>query len=784
MILQAVLACFVLALLAPFIHRVIKPHSGWVLAALPASLFVYFLGFVPGVSDGEVYRAVIPWIETYGVNLSFFVDGLSLVFALLITGIGTLIIFYTGGYLAGHPHQGRFFGFMLAFMGSMLGIVLADNLISLFVFWELTSVTSFLLIGFDHNREKARRAAIQALVVTAGGGLAMLAGFIMMGAAAGTMELSQIIDGGPLSAHRLYVPILILVLAGAFTKSAQVPFHFWLPNAMEAPTPVSAYLHSATMVKAGIYLLARLHPTLGGTDLWMTILPVFGGATLIYGTLLGLRQTDLKLMLAYTTVASLGLLTMLLGLGSDYAVQGAVLYLIAHSLFKGALFLVAGCVDHQTGTRETVRLGGLARSMPITAFAALLAGLSMMGIPFFFGFLAKEIIYDATTHLGGWQLVTVVAVVGNGLMFAIAALVSLSPFFGKKTETPKKPREGSLYLWLGPLTLAALGFAFGIMPGLPEALFVAPMALAIAGHEVESHLHAVPIMGLPLLLSAVTIGFGLLIYIFAGRVRAFLTATGQRMWGPDQGSDQFLAMLSWVSKTLVGLLQSGRLRHYITITLVTLAVTLGVPVIAYGLMPSSIPLPAAPLHVYGVLGLTVVGSLALMFARSRLQAILSMGVVGFSVALLFLLFGAPDLAYTQFMVETLSVVIIALVLLRLPVDTYDSRHILPSLRDAAIAGAVGVFFTALLIAVTSGPLDMTLTDYFTANAYVQAHGRNIVNVILVDFRALDTLGEIAVVMVAGLAALALIKIRRGKLVQPTNGRILSTDDEDKKEGAQ
>ena len=251
------------------------PHNGWVLALLPASLFAFFLHFVPGVAAGQTFREVMPWIAAYGVELSFYVDGLSLVFALLISGIGTFIIFYTGGYLKGHPHHGRFFGFLLAFMGSMLGLVLADNLITLFVFWELTSVTSFLLIGFDHHRAAARRAAIQALFVTAGGGLAMLAGFVLLGAAAGSMEMSEILAGGSLGEHSLYVPILILVLAGAFTKSAQVPFHFWLPNAMEAPTPVSAFLHSATMVKAGVYLMARLNPVLGGTELWMTILPIF-----------------------------------------------------------------------------------------------------------------------------------------------------------------------------------------------------------------------------------------------------------------------------------------------------------------------------------------------------------------------------------------------------------------------------------------------------------------------------------------------------------------------------
>ncbi len=777
MILYAVLAGFGLAFLAPLVHRLTRPVSGVVLALLPAGLFVYFLGFLPGVAGGETFREATPWIETWGVQLSFYLDGLSLVFALLISGIGAFIIFYTGGYLKGHAHHGRFFGFLLAFMGSMLGLVLADNLITLFVFWELTSVTSFLLIGFDHNRPAARRAAIQALVVTAGGGLAMLAGFVLLGSVAGTMEMSEILAQGSIAESSLYVPIFILVMAGAFTKSAQVPFHFWLPNAMEAPTPVSAYLHSATMVKAGIYLMARFHPVLGGTELWTTVLPIFGGATLIYGTVLGLRQTDLKLMLAFTTVASLGLLTMLLGLGSDLAVEAAVLYLIAHSFFKGALFLVAGCVDHSTGTRETVRLGGLARTMPVTALAAVLAGLSMMGIPFFFGFIAKEVIYEAVTHAAPWTIaVTATAVVGNAMMLAIAALVSLRPFFWAALETPKKPHEVSLYLWLGPLVLGGLGLFFGLMPNVPGALFVDPMASAIAGHAVHAELHLVPEIGLPLLLSSLTILIGIFIYKGADRLRSIFVAIGERAWGPDYGSDQFLAALEGLSRRIVGLLQTGQLRFYILLTLFMLAVTLGIPIFAYDLIPTGFVFPDAPWHVYGVLALTVTGALALMFARSRLQAILSMGVTGFSVAIIFLLFGAPDLAFTQFMVETLSVVIIALVLLRIPVDSYDKRLVLPTIRDAAISVAVGVFFTVLLMAVVAEPLDLSLSTYFAEHSYQTAHGRNIVNVILIDFRALDTLGEITVVMVAGLAALGLIKIRRGKLVPP-NHAAKAADDE-------
>ncbi len=333
---------FFAAALAPLLTRALGHNAAWVLAAAPALLFFHFLGFVGDVSGGASLTGGVEWIPSLGVELSWYLDGLSLTFALLISGIGTFIVLYAGGYLKGHPHQGRFFSFILMFMGAMQGLVIADSFLMLFVFWELTSITSFLLIGFDHAREASRRSATQALIVTGLGGLSLLAGLIVIWSATGETTLSGLLGSGELlRASPLYLAALVMVLGGAFTKSAQFPFHFWLPNAMEAPTPVSAYLHSATMVKAGVYLLMRLNPVMGETTAWETILPVFGGTTLLVGAFLAIRQTDLKLMLAYTTVASLGLLVMMTGMGSDHAVEAAVLYLIAHSLFKGALFMVA-----------------------------------------------------------------------------------------------------------------------------------------------------------------------------------------------------------------------------------------------------------------------------------------------------------------------------------------------------------------------------------------------------------------------------------------------------------
>ncbi|WP_333899805.1 putative monovalent cation/H+ antiporter subunit A [Agrobacterium pusense] len=761
---------FLAALAAPALVKRFGHNAAWILAIAPALSFVHFALMLPQVAAGGVVTGGYAWVPSFNLSFSWFIDGLSLTFALLITGIGLLIVLYAGGYMKGHPQQGRFLSFLLLFMGAMLGVVVSDSLLMLFVYWELTSITSFLLIGFDHERAASRRAALQALVVTGGGGLLLLAGLIFIWDMSGMTQLSMLVRSGDiLRDSPFYLAALLLVLGGAFTKSAQFPFHFWLPNAMEAPTPVSAYLHSATMVKAGVYLLMRLNPVLGDTAAWQILLPFFGGLTMLTGALLAIRQTDLKLMLAYTTVSSLGLLVMLTGFGSDHAIEAAVLYLVAHSLFKGALFMVAGIIDHETGTRDVTKLGGLRRAMPVTFAAALAAAISMAGLPPFFGFLAKEEIYYALAH-GNPRAVlfTGIAILGNGLMFAVAFAVALKPFLGKPVKTPKQAHEGPLLLWLGPALLALKGLTIALFSGIAHFYISTPMASAIAGEARPVEISLIPHIGVPLGLSLLTIALGIVLYTQLSAVRGLIDRTFRALGaGPDRGFDVFIEMLVKMSFHITRLIQPGRLEFYVTATFAVIAAVLLVPLFLYGELPSMPSWPRdAPIHELTFIAIAVAGLIAVLTASSRLTAIIALGIQGFAVAVIFLLFGAPDLSFTQFMVETLSVVILTLVMTRLRLSPSDHRGLGQKLLDSSIAIACGTGFALYLMRATQVSFDNRLTDFYNSYSKVIAHGANVVNVIIVDFRGTDTLGEIAVVMITGLAILALIRIRPAAVKEP------------------
>ncbi len=774
----AVLAGFLLAPCVPWIRRVGQDYTGWIIALVPLSICAYLATLIGPIADGETRRVSYDWIPALHVNLSFYVDGLSLAFGLLISGIGALIVVYTGGYLKGHRHLGRMYAYLLMFMGSMLGIVLADNIITLFVFWELTSITSYLLIGFNHDQERARAAALQALVVTVLGGQLLLGGLLILGSVSGSYELTEILtQGDMLREHALYTPILLLILAGAFTKSAQVPFHFWLPSAMEAPTPVSAYLHSATMVKAGIYLLARLHPALGGTDLWTIIVATVGGMTMLVGAYLAFPQSDLKRLLAYSTVSALGTLTLLIGLGTDKAIEGAVVFLLVHSLYKGALFLVAGIVEHSAGTRDVNLLGGLRRAMPITTVVAVLAALSMAGLPPMFGFIGKEIVYDALVEESGIipRIVAGATVTANILMLVIAGIVGIGPFLGPKRETPQEPHEAPPSLLVGPAVLAALGLVLGLVPTFFLGALVEPATQAIVGEPIAVVVELWHGLNPALALSAVTIVVGVGLYVSRRPLRSIALRIYEWRWiGPERLYDWSMSGLYTLARVVTGVLQSGYLRYYLLIIIATTAAFTGYPLLGRGELIGPVDFGGVRVYEVGV-GL-LISAAALQAARShsRIGAVAALGVVGYGVAVVYIFHGAPDLAMTQILVETLMVILLVLVFYRLPgYVRYSTRPI--QLRDAAIALTVGALMTTLVLITNNIETPPTVSTFYEEESVPSGFGHNIVNVILVDFRALDTLGEITVLSVAAAGVYALLRLRLAKPADQRGEEIAADD---------
>ena len=760
MIQFAVLSGFLLAALAPLFHRWFGDRTSFVLAVFPAALALWFLNQLPAVMAGETLVFAMEWVPSLGMSLTFVVDGLSMLFGLLVTGIGTFVLIYAGGYLKGHPDLVRFHLAILAFMVSMLGLVLADGLITLFVFWELTSITSYLLIGFNHTDLEARKSARQGLFVTVAGGLALMAGLAMLGVAGGSWSLAELnAMDDVLREHDLYTPLLICLLLGAFTKSAQFPFHFWLPNAMAAPTPVSAYLHSATMVKAGIYLLARLQPGLGGTEMWTVTLSVVGALTMFTGAFLAIRHTNIKKLLAYSTVMALGTLTMLLGIGTEGAMIAFVTFLLAHSLYKGALFMVAGILDHETGTKDVTAMGGLRPLMPITAVIAMVAALSLAGVPPLFGFIGKELMFESVLDASAWRaLVVLLAFSAAILTIAVAAIIALRPFFGQRRQTPRVAHEAPASMLLGPAVLATLSLLLGLLPALAGTGLLTAAASAVVGAPVEVKLSLWHGINLPLLMSVVSLVLGYLLFQRWDRVRARLARLDPLIArGPESGYDAFMDGVVVVSEWQTRILQNGYMRNYILVMIVTLIALIGNSLLLRHSPQLAFDLDVQ-FHEAIVVGTMVLGALFAAISRSRLGAVVSVGIMGFSIALIFILFSAPDLGITQLLVETLTVILLVLVLFRLPRFSSLSTP-LERVRDVAVAGSLGGLITLLVLTSWSIDQFVPISDYMIANSAPLAHGRNIVNVILVDYRALDTLGEIFVLALAAIGVFAMLKLR-------------------------
>jgi multicomponent K+:H+ antiporter subunit A len=753
---------FIGALLMPLV-RAASRNVQTLVAASPALIGLAMLGVAaPEVLSGEVLAIRAPWVPTLGLDFSLRVDALGWLFAVLILGIGLLIVTYTRFYLSQKDDFARFLALLLLFQGAMLGISLSGNVLLLLIFWELTSLSSFLLIGFKNDKAEGRQGARMALAVTGGGGLALIGGLVLLGQIAGSYELADILASGEaIRASGLYPVALVLILLGCFTKSAQFPFHFWLPHAMAAPTPVSAYLHSATMVKAGVFLLARLWPALAGSDLWFWLVATTGLATMVLGAAIALFRHDLKSILAYSTVSHLGILTMLLGFGTPAAAQVAIFHLINHALFKAALFMNAGIVDHETGTRDIRVLGGLAGLMPITATLGTIAAASMAGLPPFGGFLSKELMLEEAWHTpiaGAPWLLPLVVVIGASLSVAYSLRYITGLYFGQRPATfPQAPHDPGIGLWLPSALLVAGTVLVGLFPQtLTKGLVTAAAAATTGGTAplFKPMLWHGLTPALAMSVVAVAVGAGLL-WRHAPALKAW-----DRLGLPDAKRmfQAGIALSISYSRALTLVVHNGSLQRQLALVFVT-ALALG----AWGmasepLVAGTRPTAPAPLVAVIAWALLLAGVVAVCAVQAqRFLSLIYISIIGLVVSLAFVYLSAPDLALTQISVEVVTILLLLLALNLLPKAPPALSGLGLRLRDAAIgiAGGGALGFAAYEV-MTRAPND-PISAFHWANSKSGGGGTNVVNVTLVDFRAFDTFGEIIVLGIAALAIFALLQ---------------------------
>ncbi len=751
----------VTAACAPVLTRRIGRAVFLVCAFPPTVTVLYASAFAPALLDQQPHSEALAWAPSLGVTGTLRLDAFAFLMVLLVSGIGAAVFLYAYGYFS-KPRRdlGRFAATLMGFSGAMLGVVLSDNLLLLFGFWELTSITSYLLIGFDDREAEARDAALQALLTTGIGSLAMLGGFLLIGQAAGTFELSELAAAPPPATGGVGVG-LVLVLLGAFTKSAQVPFHTWLPGAMAAPTPVSAYLHSATMVKAGVYLIARLAPIFAAVGFWRPLVVGVGVATMLVGAYRALRQVDLKLLLAFGTVSQLGFLVALLGFGAPETTFAGTAMLLAHGLFKAALFMVVGIIDKQAGTRNLRRLAGAAAALPVAVGAGALAAASMAGLPPLLGFVSKEAAFEALLHVGtGGRIALAGVVLASVLTFAYSARF-VGGALGRLDDGSPRPSQTITpagWAFLAPaVVLAALGLLVGLVPWLVDSV-VNQAAVALDPRWETAHLALWHGLNLPLTLSALVVAGGLALYRLRDLVELW-QADAPRVGDALAAYEASLDGLLGGARRLTGVVQNGSLPRYLTVILITVLALPGVGLVRALGGPLDIPFAEDPLQLALAL-LLVVGTVSAVGAGRRLPAALFLGAVGYGVALVFVLYGAPDLALTQLLIETLTLLLFVLVLSALPrrfgrTPTGISRRV----RLVASLG-VGIFVTAFALVAGAARTAPSVSGEYIARALPEAEGRNIVNTILVDFRAFDTMGEIVVLAVAALGVAHLVRSSR------------------------
>lgn len=755
------LFCFFVALLLIFYGKKIKGSISYIVTILPLSLFIFFASQIGIVSSGEVPTQIIQWVPSLGVDLSFRLDGLALLFCLLITGIGTMVFLYTSYYLKGHTYLDRFYGYLSVFMAAMLGLVLSDNMISLFLFWELTSISSFFLIGFNNHDQGSRTSALQALAITGFGGLFLLAGAIVFGYIGGTFSIQELLNSGiDFKESPYYIALLVFIFGAAFTKSAQFPFHFWLPGAMKAPTPVSTYLHSATMVKAGIYLLLRFTPVLGDHTYWTTTLVTVGAITMLYAAFHTLFRIDLKGILAYSTIAVLGILVFLIGIGTPLALQAVVVFILVHALYKAALFLITGIIDHETGTRDITKLQGLKAVMMPVAVAGILAMFTNAGMFPSFGFIGKDLIYEATMETNFAILFTAMAILTNVLLLYAGYQVGIRPFFGVLPATFSQVHLPDKRLWMPPLLLGILGMILGLFPSLVDITIFQPLLAELLPNHQSEPVKLWHGLNVVLYLSILTVVLGIaLLYFLKPTSKKEVGLTQFNAIAPRSIFRGLAHLFQKFAILWTNTFQNGYLRNYILTIIVFLTFLISYYLVSHVTfqIDFSTLLDLTVYEVATVL-IMIVAIFFAVFTKSRLSAVAAMGVIGYTICLIFVYYSAPDLAMTQFTIDTLTVILFVLVLYRLP-KYLNLSETKTRIRDAFVAVLFGSLITVLAIEVLQVSHDGATKQFYAENAYVLAKGKNIVNVILVDFRGMDTMIEITVLAIAALGVFGLLKLR-------------------------
>lgn len=783
------------ALFVPLLFKRISPiHTGWFVLIVPVALFLFYASLLPTTMEGGTFVSELQWIPSLDLAFVAYLDGLSLLFSLLITGIGALVVLYSIFYLDKKREQlHNFYVYLLMFMTAMLGIVQSDHLITLYLFWELTSISSFLLIGYWYTRDRSRFGALKSMMITVFGGLMMLGGFVLLSIMGNTYSIRELIaQASELATHDFFIWALVLVLLGAFTKSAQFPFYIWLPDAMEAPTPVSAYLHSATMVKAGLYLVARFTPIFAVSGTWIWLVTGVGLFTMFWGSFFALKQRDLKGILAFSTVSQLGLIMSLLGASAmgfhvedaagtvfKYAAFAAIFHLVNHAVFKGSLFMVAGIVDHETGTRDIRKLGGLMSLMPISFTIAMIGSFSMAGIPLFGGFLSKEMFLTAMLAIAEFDLFSmdvwgvlfpVIAWLGSVFTFIYSFYFVFHTFAGKhKPELlPKPAHEAPIGMLISPAILAVLVITIFFIPNLVGDWLIKPavavMQPFLYNSPAEVDVHVAAWHGLQP-------EFYMTLGIFAVGGLLFWTLNKwQKSYDkfPDSLSlnrlyDNMMLLSDTGANKFSGLYMTGFIRSYlvymfsflIIIVTGTLYLTDAFKVDLTNL---------APIGFYEiVIALALVGgTITILAAKSRLTAIIALGAVGYSVALFFVIFRAPDLALTQLVIETISVALFLLAFYHLPKNSKTEERMGFKLGNAVIAVGVGATMTLVALSAHSQKIITSISEFYKETVYTEAGGGNIVNVILVDYRGFDTLFEITVLAIAGIGIITMIKLRMSK----------------------